>query len=206
MIDSTVMAVILVGYLALFFSVHSYMDVRMFRARRSQAKARQSNEFILPLWAKVLAFPPSLVFWVMIFVSPYLFYSGGYKPLVTPVLQVHGTVLQSAGLILLLAGVVLADWGRVSRGVIAPSAAMPADYTLSTRGAYRVVRHPMYVSYSLFFVGLPLVLVSAPFFVCIVGILGYYRIAQAEEHVLLDRFGDTYREYQKHVGMFFPKR
>jgi protein-S-isoprenylcysteine O-methyltransferase Ste14 len=203
MIDPTVIAVILVGYLALFFSVHGYMDVRMMR-KKSQPQP-QSNEFIIPLWAQILAFPPSFVFWVLFFVSPYLFYSGGYRLLVTPFLQVHGTGLQSAGLFLILTGVLLADWGRISRGVIAPSTTMPQGYTLATKGAYRIVRHPMYVSYSLFFLGLPLILLSAPFFVCIVGIFGYYRIAKAEEDVLLSRFGDAYKEYQEKVGMFFPK-
>ena len=201
MIDPTVVAVILAGYLVLFFSVHAYMDVRMIQKRSKST----SDEFLIPLWAQVLAFFPSLVFWAVFFVSPYLFYSGSYKSLVTPFLHVYGTELQVAGLFFIGAGVVLADWGRVSRGVLAPSITMPEEYTLATRGAYRIVRHPMYVSYTLFFLGLPLLFVSAPFFVCIAGIFGYYRIAKAEEDVLLSRFGEEYKEYQEKVGMFFPK-
>ena len=105
----------------------------------------------------------------------------------------------------MLAGVLLANWGRVSRGVSAPSGPMPENYNLSTRGAYSVIRHPQYVSYSLFFIGLPLVLLNILLLVCVVGIYGYYILAAVEERILIDRFGQEYREYQKRVGMVIPK-
>jgi protein-S-isoprenylcysteine O-methyltransferase Ste14 len=208
MIDALTTAILLTGLVVLFFSVHAYMDIRMFRQKNARnPQTINRSEFIIPLWAKILAFPPSIVFWILFIGSPLLFYSGLYEKAFSPVLfrGAHETLVQSAGFILILAGVLLADWGRISRGLIAPSGPMPEDYSLSTCGAYGIVRHPMYLSYFLFFVGLPLALLNMPLFLCIVGIPGYYGIAREEERILIGRFGEQYKEYQKEVGMFAPK-
>lgn len=209
MIDSPVVAAILTAYLILFFVVHGYMDVRMFCSRKSKRSTNSSSrtKFTIPLWAQITGFVPSFVFWITFFVSPVLLYSGYHERIFAPVLikWSYENILQVAGLGLVLAGVILADWGRVSRGVVAPSWSMPERYTLCKRGAYRVVRHPMYASYALFFVGVPLALLNFLLFVCIIGIVGYYGIAQEEERILIKRFGAEYKEYQKNVGMFIPK-
>lgn len=192
----------LAGLILLFFSVHLYMDIRMFRRKGIK---RGGSGFPIPLWARGMAFIPSFVFWIVFLASPFLLlYDEVYERVFEPFLF-ESDLLQVTGLILLLAGVLLADWGRVSRGVIAPSQAMPEGYRLAKKGAYGVVRHPMYVSYCLFFVGLPLALLNALLFVTLFGIPGYCGIAKAEEEILLKRFGDEYRDYQEEVGMFFPK-
>lgn len=204
MIDSTIMTIIFTSYVILFFSVHVYMDIRMFRSK--PLPRSDDDELVIPLWAQALAFTPSLGFWILFIASPVVAYSGLYEN-IGPVLMKssYENHLQIAGLLLVLAGILLADWGRVSRGVIAPSRDMPEGYTLSTRGPYSIVRHPMYVSYSLFFVGIPLVFLNVFLFLYIVGIPGYYRIAKEEERILTKRFGEDYTRYQKGVGMFFPK-
>jgi protein-S-isoprenylcysteine O-methyltransferase Ste14 len=109
------------------------------------------------------------------------------------------------GLLLMFMAVVLADWGRISRGVIAPSKEMPQEYSLSTEGAYGMVRHPLYLSYDLFFVGLPLALLNPWLCILLPGIYGYYRVAEVEEEMLVSRFGDLYQTYQQQVGMFIPR-
>ena len=213
MIDSAIMALILTIFVVLFVSVHAFLDIKMFRANKLKLKSKlkskpekSSNHFLIPQWAKITAFVPSVVFWILFLASPLLFYTGVHIEF-TPVLMrcPQENVVQGAGLLLLLMGIVLADWGRISRGVIAPSLEMPERYALCTQGAYKIVRHPMYVSYSLFFVGLPLVFLNPLLALCFVGIPGYYRIAQEEERVLTNRFGEQYSEYQKEVGMFWPK-
>ncbi|MFQ6087744.1 MAG: methyltransferase family protein [Candidatus Methanofastidiosia archaeon] len=60
--------------------------------------------------------------------------------------------MQLFGAILLLSGVLLADWGRISRGIHATSWRVPEK--LTTKGAYSFVRHPMYLSYFLMFFGI----------------------------------------------------
>ncbi len=209
MIHSTVMAIIFTSYIVLFFSVHLYMDIRMVYSKRERKESREKSirdEFNIPVWAKILAFTPSLVFWSLFLVSPFLFYYREYEWLSFILWRSpHEHVIQGIGLVMILIAILLADWGRVSRGVIAPSATMPSTYRISTRGAYSLVRHPMYVSYSLFFVGIPLALLNLLLLGCVPGILGYYRIAQEEERVLINRFGEEYIQYKKRVGMFMPK-
>ena len=36
-------------------------------------------------------------------------------------------------------------------------------------------------------------------------ILGYYRVTIDEEKLLVERFGEAYREYQRNTGRFVPK-
>jgi protein-S-isoprenylcysteine O-methyltransferase Ste14 len=206
MIHPTVMAIMFTCYILLFFSVHLYMDIRMVSSTKESKEKSIRDEFNIPVWAKILAFTPSLVFWSLFLVSPFLFYYRGYEWLSFILWRSpHENLIQGIGLVMILAAILLADWGRVSRGIIAPSAAMPDTYRISTRGAYSMVRHPMYVSYSLFFAGIPLALLNLLLFGCVLGILGYYRIAQEEERVLINRFGEEYIQYQKRVGMFMPK-
>jgi protein-S-isoprenylcysteine O-methyltransferase Ste14 len=210
MLDLKMTAVILAAYVVLFFSVHGYMDLHMFRQRSksaSKSKSVKESPFRIPSWAKIAAFTPSLVFWVLFIAGPVLLYTGVYQKVVGLILiqWEYEHVLQEIGLVLVLIGIVLADWGRVSRGDVAPSLDMPEGYTLTTHGAYNVVRHPMYVSYSFFFVGFPLVLLNPALFWFVIGIFGYYRIAKEEERVLLQRFNNQYKKYQERVGMFFPK-
>jgi protein-S-isoprenylcysteine O-methyltransferase Ste14 len=205
MIDHGVMAGVLTVLVVLFFSVHAFMDMRMVRSRKHSYS--NNSEFPIPGWAKILAFPPSLVFWAVFLASPLFFYKGWYYNLCAPVLfrNPQEGMIQVVGLLVMLGGVLLADWGRVSRGVIAPSGPMPEPYTLATHGAYGVMRHPLYMSYCLFFVGLPLALFNVVLLPLIVGIPGYYGIARAEEKILIQKFGEQYITYQKEVGMFLPK-
>lgn len=209
MIDSAIMALILTIFVVLFVSVHAFLDIKKFRPNELKTKSnseKSSNHFSIPQWAKITAFIPSIVFWLLFLASPLLFYTEVYKEYIPVLMRCpQENVVQDVGLLLLLMGIILADWGRISRGVIAPSLEMPEGYALCTHGAYRVVRHPMYVSYSLFFVGLPFVFLNPFLALCIVGIPGYYRIAQEEERVLTNRFGGQYSAYQKEVGMFWPK-
>jgi protein-S-isoprenylcysteine O-methyltransferase Ste14 len=204
MIDHGVMAGVLTVLVVLFFSVHIFMDMRMVQSRKHTST---KSEFSIPEWAEILAFPPSLGFWAVFLASPLFFYKGWYYNLCAPVLfrVPHEGVIQVVGLLVMLGGVLLADWGRISRGVIAPSGPMPETYMLVTRGAYGVMRHPLYMSYCLFFVGLPLALLNVVLLVLIVGIPGYYGIARAEEKILIQKFGEQYVTYQKEVGMFLPK-
>jgi len=203
MLDPMIVASILIGEFVLYISVHLYMDLRMFRSH--YRKSRSSDEFTLSVSTQMLAFLPSVVFWIVFILSPWLVFSGTCEHFaVFPTIGGLGSGVQSVGLLLMFLAVILADWGRVSRGVIAPSATMPEEYSLSTHGAYGVVRHPLYLSPDLFFVGLPLALLSPWLFGLLPGIYGYYRVALAEEKMLISRFGQEYRKYQQEVGMFIP--
>jgi protein-S-isoprenylcysteine O-methyltransferase Ste14 len=74
------------------------------------------------------------------------------------------------------------------------------------QGVMGVVRHPIYLSEILFYLGMLFFrtsLAAAGVWVIAIGFLTY--ISRYEEKLLLARFGDDYKRYMKDVGMFFPR-
>jgi len=71
---------------------------------------------------------------------------------------------------------------------------------------FGIVRHPIYLSEILFYLGLIFLRTSlAAVFVWIIAVFFLTYISRFEEKLLLDRFGDEYRQYMKDVPMFIPK-
>ena len=73
-------------------------------------------------------------------------------------------------------------------------------------GLYGVVRHPMYLSEILLYLGLlalSLSLAAAVVWVAVIFFL--YAISRYEERLLLARFGETYEAYMRKVPMWLPR-
>jgi protein-S-isoprenylcysteine O-methyltransferase Ste14 len=78
---------------------------------------------------------------------------------------------------------------------------------INTKGPYRYVRHPIYVAYMLYWIG---VLIAVPSIITAVPVLimgWYYNIAaQGEEReILASELGDDYEIYRARTGMFIPR-
>ena len=74
-----------------------------------------------------------------------------------------------------------------------------------TDGAFSMVRHPIYLGAILLYLGAILItlsLLSAALWVVI--IVFYWYISRYEELLLINTFGDAYRDYKKRVPMLFP--
>jgi protein-S-isoprenylcysteine O-methyltransferase Ste14 len=81
------------------------------------------------------------------------------------------------------------------------------DHTLVTDGIYRFIRHPMYASQLLWVIAQPLLLqnwLAGPLDI-IFFVLFYTLRVGPEEKMMLDTFGDRYREYMKNVGGVIPR-
>jgi protein-S-isoprenylcysteine O-methyltransferase Ste14 len=79
------------------------------------------------------------------------------------------------------------------------------DYVVST-SAFKYVRHPVYLSAMLFYLGLffsTLSLLSLAFLLVI--LIFYNYIASYEEKLLESRFGEEYLKYSRRTGKWFPK-
>jgi protein-S-isoprenylcysteine O-methyltransferase Ste14 len=75
-----------------------------------------------------------------------------------------------------------------------------------TSGAFRYVRHPMYLGSLLFYLALSLATLSLLSFALLVGIFLFYDyIARYEERLMVERFGDEYRRYRARTGKWAPK-
>ena len=74
-----------------------------------------------------------------------------------------------------------------------------------TEGVYRRVRHPMYLGTFLVYLGLAIITLSlASILVWAIAAAYYNSLAVYEENLLIDRFGDEYREYKKNVRRWIP--
>ena len=80
------------------------------------------------------------------------------------------------------------------------------EHRLIQEGVFRIVRHPLYVSYVLILVGLSLVLLTGWLLIPVVCIIvGIYPTATVEEEMLVKQFGEEYIGYRRRVGMLFPR-
>jgi protein-S-isoprenylcysteine O-methyltransferase Ste14 len=80
------------------------------------------------------------------------------------------------------------------------------DHKLVTSGPYRRVRHPMYLGIFVYTIGLILIssdLLVLVFFAFSIS-ANYWRIPR-EEQMMIDEFGDEYREYMKRSGRLLPR-
>ena len=103
--------------------------------------------------------------------------------------------------------VVLVAWTHRTLGrQYSAEFAIQKDHVLVTTGPYARTRHPMYTGFNAF--SLSLAVMSSNllllFFAFLVTV-PFPWIAEEEERMLLDTFGDKYREYMRRTGRFFPK-
>jgi protein-S-isoprenylcysteine O-methyltransferase Ste14 len=80
-------------------------------------------------------------------------------------------------------------------------------HTLVTDGPYRFIRHPMYAA--IFLIGIGASLLSANWIVALSYMLPvtcmYLVRASDEEKMMIEQFGDEYREYMRRTGRLIPK-
>lgn len=74
------------------------------------------------------------------------------------------------------------------------------------KSVFNVVRHPVYLSEILFYLGFLMLSISlAAAFVLLVAILFLHYISRYEERLLLARFGEEYEKYMEEVPMWVPR-
>lgn len=109
----------------------------------------------------------------------------------------------TTGLLFNLAGLAIAVWGTVhlgrSFGVLIEVRKVVLD------GAYRWVRHPVYLGYLLFLAGFALANFSLGFFILVPIHIAWVLYRARLEEVRLAESSPEYREYQKHTGFIFPR-
>ena len=81
------------------------------------------------------------------------------------------------------------------------------DHKLITSGPYRWVRHPMYTVFYL--IATSFFLLSANWYIGLIWFGGFTFVIvtriESEERVMIEKFGEEYREYMKRTGKFLPK-
>lgn len=113
-------------------------------------------------------------------------------------------VVNALGLSLFLIGVSIRRIGKITLGKYYSHGLKPPE-KLVTQGIYRHIRHPIYLAMLLYTVGIPLFFSSLYGFLVTLGFIPFtlYRI-RIEEKMLIDTFGDEYREYTKKTKKMIP--
>jgi protein-S-isoprenylcysteine O-methyltransferase Ste14 len=84
--------------------------------------------------------------------------------------------------------------------------AIQKEHALVTTGPYARTRHPMYTVLNMF--SLSMALTTSNLLVLLFAalvVVPFPWIARAEEEMLLETFGEDYREYMERTGRFFPR-
>ena len=117
------------------------------------------------------------------------------------------TWLRWAGFIIGLASLVFLAWTQATLGkYFSPQLRLQKGHQLVTTGPYARIRHPLYSS--LFGIGVAFALVTANWLFVLLAVLvivGLIARVPREEKMMLDEFGDSYRDYMLRTGRFFPR-
>jgi protein-S-isoprenylcysteine O-methyltransferase Ste14 len=85
-------------------------------------------------------------------------------------------------------------------------AGLNQDHELVRRGAYRVIRHPIYASMLCMFLGTGLMIAPWPWFLAaaVVFLVGIEIRVRVEDRLLLARFGEQFRQYARTTSAYLP--
>ena len=73
-------------------------------------------------------------------------------------------------------------------------------------GAFAIVRHPLYLSAIILYMGFIITSLSTiAFSIWLIILIFYHYISRYEEKILIDKLGPKYRQYMKEVPMFIPR-
>lgn len=117
------------------------------------------------------------------------------------------TWLRWLGFAIGVASIALLIWAQIELGrQFSPQLQLRQEHQLIITGPYSRVRHPLYTA--LFGFGLSLAMVSANWFFVAFFVLSLFGLViriPKEEQMMLDQFGDEYRQYMQRTGCFIPK-
>jgi methanethiol S-methyltransferase len=158
--------------------------------------------FIIAFYAEMYGFPLTIYFLARYVGIDLEWTEGGNlwaqlfgTPIAHVVAMVIGYTIVFAGATLVADG-----WRRIHKA--------RRETRLMTDGVYARVRHPQYTGLFLIVFGEGVVhwptIVSVVAFPLIV--IAYALLARKEERQMLEQFGDEYRDYQRRVPMFIPRR
>jgi len=149
-----------------------------------------------------------LAYWLPLIVAVLLLGPGHWygHSLLRETFAPHSTPVNSIGLVLVVAGAVLAIWSRHLLGRDwSASVQLKEGHELVVAGPYRVIRHPIYTGFLLLFLGSALMVGEwrGLLAVAIIFVSFWFKLRK-EETWMIERFGDAYREYRKTTRALLP--
>lgn len=158
--------------------------------------------FVIAFYAEMYGFPLTIYFLARFFGVDVAWTEGGNLWAQLFGTQTAHILAMTVGYLIVFvgAGMVVEGWRRIHKA--------RKEESLMTDGIYARVRHPQYTGLFIILFGEGIVhwptIVSVVAFPVIV--LAYTVLARREERDMIATFGEEYREYQKRVPMFIPRR
>ncbi len=115
-------------------------------------------------------------------------------------------LLSALAITLIVAAIVLSQIAILTLGKFFDRLTIKTDHQLVKEGIYSMVRHPIYSSYLLLFTGFCTMLqsLSGLGLLAIISMIWFGSRIQIEEAMLIDQFGDEYRNYQQQTKRLIP--
>jgi protein-S-isoprenylcysteine O-methyltransferase Ste14 len=136
-----------------------------------------------------------------------IFFAPPLEFLFLPTLLTRGIAIELAGLVIILVGLAIRIWTRMTiGGMYSGYLRVKIGHVLVTDGPYRLVRHPGYTGFVIMALGLcigysSLIGLAAVPVLLLPGLA--YRI-KVEENLLTEQFGDEYRAYAGRSKKLIP--
>jgi protein-S-isoprenylcysteine O-methyltransferase Ste14 len=146
-------------------------------------------------------------FWAILPGFLAVFFAPPLEWLYLPAFLPRALWLQVAGLLLILTAVGLRMWARAHiRGLYSGHVEVKAEHRLVRSGPYRFVRHPGYSGFLLLTLGVAAGYSSLIGLIAILVVLlpGLVYRMRVEERLLIERFGEQYREYARRTKALIP--
>jgi protein-S-isoprenylcysteine O-methyltransferase Ste14 len=122
-------------------------------------------------------------------------------------LTVVQLLITTAGAVAAGSGIALMLWAVRSFPTVSSGHYILPEHSIVTKGPYSWVRHPLYLAGLLIWIGLLVTFGSAlALAIALLYVLpAYWIYMRAEERMMLEHFGDAYRQYKHEVGMLIPR-
>ncbi len=194
-----IVTVLILSSLAVFWGVSllNMLKHKGTEAGRDREENPLSPSFSFALLGTLVMFAEALVFSYLGFI--------GTNTIVTGAIFNPSGALSLIGALIFMAGSLLHAWSVRVRGQHAVSWAMPEDHQIITEPPYSRVRHPSYLGYMLMIVGMTVSWGNVVTLIPWLAIPGYYFVSLYEESMLIEQFGEEYREYMRRVNGFIPR-
>ncbi len=170
------------------------------RTRKERWADQVKHESKLLVILRIVLVYAMIVFIIIWSLFPFLI------PPVTQLILVNLAWIQWIGVVICITMIFGITWVGIHLGrQVSGTLEIKEGHTLITSGPYKYIRHPMYLVYFIFNLGLFLICLNIILLVIILlGLIVVTSRMRVEEEMMIEQFGDEYREYMEHTGCLFP--
>jgi protein-S-isoprenylcysteine O-methyltransferase Ste14 len=160
----------------LFYLEYRYESSRTTTTLQTSADDRGTTRLLLIMWFLSLVISP---LWMLFTTATMPFISGW------------------VGLTLIICGLLLLRWTTYVNPFYLRTMATTDDHFICTDGPYKTIRHPGYLAFLLAWIGFGLMTDNWVSLLMVILLMTYAYLLriQAEEQMMLDRFGVDYQQY-----------